>query len=110
MKCLRNEHGFTLMEVMVAFLILLLASQLLIFGSAVARKMEKRANEISAATDFVQEKLSDESECVAGTLRLKLDEETELTGSGWLYQYEENTENGIMIHVVRLDHEGDDDR
>lgn len=97
----KDEHGFTLVEVMVAFALLLLALQLLIYGSAVARKMEKRASEYAAAADLLHENLSDESECTAGTLRLKLDEGTELVGEGWLYQHE--TDDQIVVRAVRVD-------
>ena len=96
-----NENGFTLTEVMVAFVILLMASQLLISGTAVARKMERRVNEISGVAEMLRENLNDDSKCISGTIRMKIDEDTELVSDGWLYQDEDFT-----VSVVRVE-EGD---
>lgn len=102
-KRINNEKGSTLAEVMAAFVILLMASQLLISGSAVARKMERRADEISNTADTL---LEQDSKCIFGTLRLKIDENTELVSEGWLYQIDDPSEPGIEIHVIRIK-EGD---
>lgn len=102
----KNEHGFTLVEVMVAFVILLLASQVLICGSAVARRMEKRASEISAAADMLHENLSDEAKCIAGTLKMNIDEETELVCEGWLYQQELGEQ--VAVRAVRVDSDAEE--
>ncbi len=102
-RVIENEKGFTLAEVMVSFVILILVSQLFFSGIAVAGKMEKRANEYSIAGDLLVDAMKDESKCVSGTLRLKLDEETELCGDGWLYRYE--SENRIInIEGIRFTH------
>ena len=74
---MKNEKGSTLAEVMIAFVILLMASQLLLSGSAAARKMERRADEISNAADMLREQLTEDSNCLSGTLRLKIDENTD---------------------------------
>ena len=95
---MNNENGFTLSEVMVAFVILLMASQLLITGFAVARKMERRVNEISGMAEMLRENLTDDSKCISGTIRMKIDEDTELVGDGWLYQDED-----FAVNVVRVE-------
>ena len=103
---MKNEKGSTLSEVMAALVILLMASQLLLSGSAVARKMERRADEISNMADTLKEQLAEDSKCIFGTLRLKIDENTELVSEGWLYQIDDPSEPGIEIHVIRIK-EGD---
>ena len=88
---MKNEKGSTLAEVMAAFVILLMASQLLLSGSAVARKMERRADEISNMADTMKEQLAEDSEYISGTLHLKIDENTELVTDGWLFQKEDRS-------------------
>ena len=97
----KNENGFTLAEVMVALAILLLASQLLIVGSSVARKMDRRVNEISNVADTLQERLLDDSNYISGTLRLKI-EDTELVYDGQVYKNDVLNEHDITIHVIRM--------
>jgi len=99
---LKQENGFTLAEVMVAFVILLLASQLLISGHAAARKMELRANELSCAADLLQENLSDDSKCIPGTIKMQINEDIEMVSEGWLYRYENSSENDIVIEAIRV--------
>ncbi len=99
---MKNENGFTLAEVMVAFVILLMASQLLLFGIAAARKMEHRAYELSGVEEMLRENLADDSECISGTLRMKIDEEAELVSGGWLYRNEDLKERGLVINMIRM--------
>ena len=99
----RNENGFTLAEIMVALAILLMASQLLIMGFSVARKMDHRVNEISNVADTLQECLSDDSNYISGALRLRIDENTEFVHDGQIYRDEALIEQDITIHVVRME-------
>lgn len=103
MRKMKNENGFTLAEIMVAFAILIMASQLLISGFAVARKMEHRASELSCTADVLKENILDDSECISGTLKMKVDKDTELSGDGWLYQNRKMEESNIVINAVRVD-------
>ena len=100
---MKNEKGSTLAEVMVAFVILLMASQLLLSGSAAARKMERRADEISNTADMLREQLTEDSNYISGTLRLKIDENTELVSDGWLYQKGNSSEQGLEIQVICIE-------
>ena len=98
----KNENGFTLAEVMVALAILLMASQLLIMGSSVARKMDARVNEISNVADTLQDCLSDDSNYICGTLRLSIDEDTEFVHDGEIYKSDVLNEQDLTIHVIRM--------
>ena len=100
---MKNEKGSTLAEVMAAFVILLMVSQLLLSGSAVARKMERRADEISNMADTLKEQSEEDSKCISGTLRLKIDENTELASDGWLFQKEDRSGQGLEIQVIRIE-------
>ncbi len=100
---MKNEKGSTLAEVMAAFVILLMASQLLLSGSAAARKMERRADEISNMADTLKEQLAEDSEYISGTLHLKIDENTELVSDGWLYQKDNSSEQGLEIQVICIE-------
>ena len=97
----KNENGFTLAEVMIALAILLMASQLLIMGSSVARKMDNRVNEISNVADTLQERLADESNYISGTLRLSIDD-TEFVHDGQIYTSDVLKKQDITIHVIRM--------
>ena len=99
----KNENGFTLAEVMAAFVILLMASQLLFAGASVVRNIDRRVNEISNVADSLREKLSDDSNYRSGTLRLVLDERTEFVHDGQIYRNEELIEHDVAIHVVRVE-------
>ena len=100
---MKNEKGSTLAEVMAAFVILLMVSQLLLSGSAAARKMERRADELSNMADTLKEQLAEDSEYISGTLRLKIDENTELASDGWLFQKEDRSGQGLEIQVIRIE-------
>ena len=98
----KDENGFTLAEVMVALAILIMASQLLIMGSSVARKMDDRVNEISNVADTLQERLTDDSNYISGTLRLSIDENTEFVHDGQIYKSDVLNEQDFTIHVIRM--------
>ena len=95
-----DNKGFTLVEVMASFAILLLASQMLTLGVLTARKMEKRAYEIEAAGERMKECILKEENLISGKVHLEMGID-DLTGDGWLYKYEDD--NGFAVEAVLLE-------
>ena len=98
---IKNDNGSTLAEVIVSFAVLLLASQLLLQGIVMVRKMEKRGAELSAQADCIRENIMDEEMCIHGMLRMELESGEVLLQDGWLYHSEEG--NSYKIEAVRIE-------
>ena len=81
-----NKKGFTLIEVMVAFAILLIASQIIVLGAAFSVKMRARAEEKEMVRREIGLHLLEKTDCMSGTVRLNIGEDLwELEAKGWLY-------------------------
>lgn len=88
-KIKMDKHGFTLVEVMAAAVILLIAVEILMTGIHFAVRTRKRTEEIRMAGYAVEEKLTDGDECTYGTISLDFGEDLgEICMDGELYQKE----------------------
>lgn len=85
-KCAIGRQGFTLVEVLVAFMILMMASQILLLGIVFVAKIEERAENIEIERRSIGEYLADKSECSSGTILLEMGDLCEdIVCDGWLY-------------------------
>lgn len=82
-----NQKGFSLVEVMVASVILILASQMVLLGASFAVQMLKRAEEINIVAYKIEGHLLEDDNCVSGTVRLDLGDGYEIVRDGWMCQY-----------------------
>ena len=86
---MEDTKGFTLVEVMAAFVILLMVSQMFLLGLRFSAKMEKRAEELESLRCGIGAHLMDGSDCVYGSVRLKMGDRCEdLLSDGWMYDNE----------------------
>lgn len=69
-KLMMDKNGFTLVEVMAAFVILMIAVEILMQGISFAMRTRKRTEEIRNVGYAVEEKLDDGTECEYGTISL----------------------------------------
>ena len=83
--------GFTLIEILVSLMILLMASHMLLLGISFAQKAEERTVKIETARREIGEYLADQTECIEGTVRLDMGELCDdIEAEGILYTGEEN--------------------
>ena len=98
----RSQKGFTLVEVLVAFTIMLAASQILLLSIILGAKMGKRTEEIKELYSGIGEHMMDKTACVSGMVRLDLGvEDGDIEVSGWLYSGEEEADD--LVHVIWVD-------
>lgn len=74
-KLMMDKNGFTLVEVMAAIIILMIAVEVLMQGISFAVMTRKRTEEIRDAGHAVEEKLDDGTECEYGTISLDFGDE-----------------------------------
>ena len=110
-KKLRNKRkpdssGYTLVEVLAAFLLLLMVSQMLLLGISFAAKVETRTEQMEEMRRGIGTHLAELDDCIAGTVRLKLDGECDdIEEQGWLYTGSEH-DSSANVQIVWVD-EGD---
>ena len=93
-----DNKGFSLIEVLVAFMILVMASQILPLGISFARKVSARTDQIEKARREIGMSLYEESSVVYGMVRMELRDGEVLEKLGMLYTGEDSaTEIPIKI-------------
>ena len=95
-----DTKGFSLVEVLVAFMILLMASQLLLLGIAFARKVNTRTNQLETMRREIGMNLYEKSSAVSGTVQMEIgDGAVVLECPGWLYTGESEDEKEMMTVI-----------
>lgn len=85
-KKILNNKGLTLIEVIVAITILLMAAEIISISVAFTARMNTRSSEIFKANEEVGKKIQDESEGMTGTMSMKIKEnEIYNRDNGWIY-------------------------
>lgn len=80
-----DKKGYSLIEVLVACMILIMASQMLLLGISFTKKMNLRTEQIELERREAGIHLYEESSVVSGTLRMKLENGEILERPGLLY-------------------------
>lgn len=94
-----DKKGYSLIEVLVAFMILILASQILLLGISFTKKMDLRTNQIETMRREVGRSFYEESSVISGTLRMKLENGEILEKPGFLYAGDE-TERIVPVKYL----------
>ena len=100
-----KEDGFTLIEVLVAFTLLLMTSQILLFGMAFAAKTETRAQEIEYARRNIGMHLAEDTDCITGELYLEFADEDGPSAMAKCYQGTAFQDLGLNVNIVWIDEE-----
>ena len=99
-----NSQGFTLVEVLAAFLLLLMISQMLLLGISFCAKVEKRTEQMEWLRRGIGEHLAEQEDCISGTVRLKMDEtDADIVEWGLLYTGSEDNEQPINLQIIWVD-------
>ena len=104
---MRKRPGSTLMEVMVAMLILLMSVEMVLLGISFSAGMRVRVDMLSQANEKIGERMARKEDEVNGTLRMELEEGIYITSdAGRIYRvyYEENQWR-ILIQVIGIGEE-----
>lgn len=100
-----NKKGLTLVEVIVAITILLMAAEIIVISVSFTARMNTRSQEIFSANEELGKKIMDESEGDAGTMEMEVGG-GKITNSddGKLYsEASGKTENGVKVRGLWAD-------
>lgn len=100
-----NKKGLTLVEVIVAITILLMAAEIIAISVSFTARMNTRSQEIFSANEELGKKIMDESEGDAGTMEMEVGG-AKITNSddGKLYsEASGKTENGVKVRGLWAD-------
>lgn len=96
-----NCKGVSIIEVLAAVFILILASQILVLGITFSAKMGKRSEDMEQMRRNVGEHLMEKSECTPGTVRLDMGGICEdIEGDGWLYAGEQGGDLSAQMNII----------
>lgn len=104
---MRRRPGFTLVEVMVAIMILLMSVEMILLGVSFSARMRVRADMLSRANAKIGERMAKEEDAVDGTLRMELEDGVYITSdAGRIYRvYDEGDQERILIQVIGIGEE-----
>ncbi|MEY8395819.1 hypothetical protein AALB64_13585 [Lachnospiraceae bacterium 45-P1] len=104
---MRKRPGSTLMEVMVAMLILLMSVEMVLLGISFSAGMRVRVDMLSQANEKIGERMARKEDVVNGTLRMELEEGIYITSdAGRIYRvYDEENQGRILIQVIGIGEE-----
>ena len=80
-----DKKGYSLIEILVACMILIMASQMLLLGISFTKKMNFRTEQMELERREVGMHLYEETSVISGTLRMKLENGEILERPGLLY-------------------------
>lgn len=98
----RNSDGFTLVEVLVSFLLLLMISQMLLLGISFETKVEKRIQQIEWMRRGIGEHLAEQEDCITGIVRLKIGDAA-IEEPGFLYIGSEDDKQPLDFRIIWVD-------
>ena len=104
---MRKRPGSTLMEVMVAMLILLMSVEMVLLGISFSAGMRVRVDMLSQANEKIGERMARKEDVVNGTLCMELEEGIYITSdAGRIYRvYDEENQGRILIQVIGIGEE-----
>ena len=104
---MRKRPGFTLVEVMVAMMILLMSVEMVLLGISFSAGMRVRVDMLSQANEKIGERMARKEDVVNGTLRMELEEGIYITSdAGRIYRvYDEENQGRILIQVIGIEEE-----
>ncbi len=103
-KRILGDNGFTLVEVLVSFAILLLVSQMLLFGIRFSMKARERAELLETERRMIGTHVMNRENCISGTVWLEFGNGTEeIERAGWMYCGSEIMENDRMFSILWVD-------
>lgn len=81
----KSSGGFTLVEVLAAFMIFIMVSQMMFLGISFTSKVETKAEKIELVRRKTGACLAEKSDCLSGTVRLMIGTDSNaIEDSGWL--------------------------
>ena len=100
---MKDQKGFTLVEVMVSCMIFLIIGGILSSGNGFILNMKKKTFILVDQISAMGESLSWKEDCILGNVSLKLDEDREISKEGWLYCGKTCSLNGTSVEIIYVE-------
>ena len=98
-----NKNGFTLVEVMVASTIFLIATGILFTGGNTAVQMQRRTVELEQERDMLEASLAQKEEGIPGIVSLHVDGICEISGDGWLFCGKTHVTEDTSVEIIYVE-------
>jgi len=98
-----NKNGFTLVEVMVASMIFLIAAGILFTGGNTVMKIRIRTVELEQERDMLEDSLVQKEEGIPGTVSLHVDGVCEISRDGWLFCGKTHVAEKAPVEIIYVE-------
>ena len=97
---MKDQKGFTLVEVMVSCMIFLIIGGTLSSGNGFILNVKNKTFLLEDQILAMGESLAWKEDCILGNVSLKLDEDREISKEGWLYCGKPCSLNGTPVEII----------
>ena len=99
-QILRNEEGFTLLEVMTAGFLVTVLLWFLFAGISYTSRVQLRIRSLEQAGTRVEEDFTDKSNFISGSVSLQLGDGIVMEKDGWLYDGKGAEEKSVDVAYI----------
>ena len=100
---MKNRNGFTLVEVIAASMVFLIAVGILSAGGGFAVKVRRRTVELERGIAEIGESLIRKEDCVEGIVTLNLEDIGEISGDGWLFCGKQEALTDMPVEIIYVE-------
>ena len=99
-RMIRDEHGFTLLEVMIAGVLLAMIVSFFFAGISYVNRVQLRILNMEGTGRLVEEAFADKSNCIPGSVSLQFEDGTVIERNGWLYDGTDSDGNSMEATYI----------
>lgn len=100
---MKNKNGFTLVEVIAASMVFLIAVGILSAGGGFVVKVRRRTVELERGIAEIGESLIRKEDCVEGIVTLNLEDMGEISGDGWLFCGKQEALTDMPVEIIYVE-------
>jgi len=100
---MKNKNGFTLVEVMVSGMILLMMVGIFSMGSGWNRNIKKKTMELEQILAEAGIAFAEKDSCISGIVSLNVDGVGEISKEGWLYCGKRKISENKLVEIIYVE-------